>query len=446
MSHSSSIPPTETAAEFNDAVWLDVLQAVDRTYAELVQYQEQLEAKNAELETMRRFMASILASVSDVLIVVGHDGAVTEASRSVSGLLGVPSEEVAGRPLSDYVAKGSRQRMAEELAEVARTRKAATFEVDLMARDGQAPFEISLSPQLDDRGRSVGVVLTGRPLGEMRRAYAELDESHRELKQAQAHLVRNEKLASLGRLLAGVAHELNNPISFVYANAHALKKYAARFEEYFERVQAGASREELIELRQKLKLDRELKNLRSAIDGARDGAERVRDIVEDLRRLSADGAGEMSDFDLVETARVAAHWVERGTRRDIAIRTTGAERLMARGRPGHVQQVVMNLLQNAIDAVAETEAPEIALRFAAEDGRAVLEVRDNGPGIPPEHAGAVFDPFFTTKQVGKGTGLGLSISHKIAEEHGGALKLCERQEAGACFRLELPPAGGAEPA
>jgi two-component system sensor histidine kinase HupT/HoxJ len=92
---------------------------------------------------------------------------------------------------------------------------------------------------LDDRGRVIGHVLTGRPLGELRRAYAELEHSHDELKAAQALLVRNEKLASLGRLLAGVAHELNNPISFVYANTHALDRYASKFETYFERVQAG---------------------------------------------------------------------------------------------------------------------------------------------------------------------------------------------------------------
>jgi two-component system sensor histidine kinase HupT/HoxJ len=231
---------------------------------------------------------------------------------------------------------------------------------------------------------------------------------------------------------------LNNPISFVYANAHGLEKYAARFEEYFDRVQAGASRAELIELRRKLRLDRELKNLRSAIDGARDGAARVRDIVEDLRRLSAEGSGETTDFDLVAVARVAAHWVERGARRDIAVVFEGAERLIARGRPGHIQQVLMNLVQNAVDALAGAAEPRIVLRFAAEDGRAVLELRDNGPGIPPDLAGKIFDPFFTTKEVGKGTGLGLSISHKIVEEHGGALKLCDRQEAGACFRLELP--------
>ncbi len=440
MSQPGQIPTDSGAIGIDESAWLDVLQAVDQTYAELVEYQERLEAKNAELEALRSFMASILASVSDVLIVVGRDGLVEEASRSARDTLA--ADKAVGKPLLGLAVESARHRLTDAVAEVLQTRRPRSLEIELLTLEGPAPFEVSLSPRLDERGKGVGVVLTGRPLGELRRAYAELDESHRELKAAQAQLVRNEKLASLGRLLAGVAHELNNPISFVYANAHALEKYAARFESYFERVQAGATRDELIELRQKLKLDREMKNLRSAIDGARDGAERVRDIVEDLRRLSAEGSGEMRDFDLVATARVAAHWVERGSRHDVEIVYEGAERLVARGRSGHVQQVVMNLVQNAIDALAGRQDARVVLHFAEEGGRAVLEVRDNGPGVAAEAAAAIFDPFFTTKEVGKGTGLGLSISHKIAEEHGGDLRLCDRTEGGACFRLELPLGGG----
>ena len=252
-------------------------------------------------------------------------------------------------------------------------------------------------------------------------------------------LVRNEKLASLGRLLAGVAHELNNPISFVYASTHALEKYATRFETYFERVQAGASREELVALRAELKLERDLKNLRQAIAGARDGSERVRDIVNDLRRLSASGTGDAVAFDLVDVARVAANWVERGSKANIALRFTGLPSLTLRGIPGHVQQIVMNLVQNAFDAMEGRAGAALTVHVSTEGPVARLEVIDNGPGVPEDTAAAIFDPFFTTKPVGQGTGLGLSISHKIAEEHGGALSLHPAPEGtGACFRLELP--------
>lgn len=433
-------PGSDSPAKFSDDAWVEVLSAMDRTYADLVSYQEQLERQNAELQEMRTFLTAILSSVSDVLIVADRGARVARVSRSVEGLTGAGEVALAGRPLGDLFAPAARTAVEAALAGVRESRRGAQVEAELLVVGGVEPLDLSIAPRLDDRGRVDGFVLTGRPLGALRKAYAELSESHDALKTAQAQLVRNEKLASLGRLLAGVAHELNNPISFVYANAHALERYAGKFETYFARVQEGASREELIALRQELRLDREVANLRTAIEGAREGAERVRDIVEDLRRLSSDGSGAAVVFDLAQTARTAAEWVMRGMKQPVAL-TVETEPVQVLGRPGHVQQVVMNLVQNAVDALEGLTGGAITLTVRPEGGRAVLTVADNGPGVPEALRPAIFDPFFTTKAVGRGTGLGLSISHKIAEEHGGALTLCDATE-GACFRLELPLAEG----
>ncbi|MEX5726948.1 two-component system sensor histidine kinase HupT/HoxJ [Rhodovulum iodosum] len=425
------------STEFSDTVWANVLAAVDRTYAELVGYQERLERQNAELETMRSFLASILSSVSDVLIVVSRQGAIEKVSESVAAMTGRPRTALAGQQVVQLFAEADRAAVVEGMRRAALDRAPATIESSLIAQDGQSPLELSISPRLDERGRISGHVLTGRPLGELRQAYADLAHSHDELKAAQTLLVRNEKLASLGRLLAGVAHELNNPISFVYANVHALERYGAKFEAYFDKVQAGASRDELVKLREELRLDREIGNLRDAVAGARDGAERVRDIVEDLRRLSAEGTGEIIEFDLVETANVATTWVLRGTKREVKVTFSGEPRVMVRGRPGHIQQVVMNLVQNALDALETEEKGRIDLAASRENGFAVLRVADNGPGVPEDVRQSIFDPFFTTKDVGKGTGLGLSISHKITHEHGGDLRLCAETD-GTCFQVTLP--------
>lgn len=426
----------DTTTEFSETAWAEVLSAVDRTYADLVDYQERLERQNAELDELRGFLASVLGSVSDVLLVLSRQGRVQEVNASFLALTAQAKAAAVGQPVTALFDREDGDRLTAAIAKALSTKAAVTIEVQLTTPTGPAPIELSISPLVDDRGRGTGTVLTGRPLGELRQAYAALAQSHRDLQEAQAQLVRNEKLASLGRLLAGVAHELNNPISFVYANAHALERYAAKFETYFTRVQQGATRDELIRLREELKLDRELRNLREAVRGARDGAERVRDIVEDLRRLSSDGSGDRVDFDLTETARVAAQWVLRGAKRKVPVRIEGATRLMAHGRPGHIQQVVMNLVQNAVDALDGTAEPEIVMTLSEEAGLACLTVRDNGPGIPAALEASVFDPFFTTKPVGAGTGLGLSISHKIAQEHGGSLRLVPG-DRGACFRLTL---------
>lgn len=434
------IPAPRTQA-FSDDAWGEVLSAMDRTYADLVVYQEQLERQNAELQEMRTFLTAILSSVSDVLIVADRTGRVAQVSRSVGVLAGRAEADLLGQPMAAMFDPAEAAVLETVLHKARDTRRSTQVEVNLVTPSGTEPLEMSIAPRLDDRGRVDGFVLTGRPMGALRKAYAELTDSHGALKTAQAQLVRNEKLASLGRLLAGVAHELNNPISFVYANAHALGRYAGKFETYFARVQDGASREELMALRADLRLDREVANLRDAVRGAHDGAERVRDIVEDLRRLSSDGSGEKVLFDLAETVRIAASWVMRGMKQPVALTMGPMQPVQVRGRPGHVQQVVMNLVQNSVDALEGQAGGRILLSVRQEDGQAVLAVADNGPGVPEDLRSAIFDPFFTTKAVGRGTGLGLSISHKIAEEHGGSLSLNDRGE-GACFRLALPAEGG----
>lgn len=432
-------PMTEEPLQgFNEETWREVVAAMDRTYSELVDYQELLEKQNRELDEMRQFMASVLASVSDLLLVIDRDRRITRTGGAIAAILKTDRDPPVGTSLDTLVAETDRAVLAATIDDVSRDRAPRHVEIQFVTPDGPAPLELSVSARLDPRGRSQGVVLVGRPLGELRNAYHELEASHQALKQAQSQLVQNEKLASLGRLVAGVAHELNNPISFVYANTHALEKYTARLETYFEAVQAGKSRPELVALRDELHLDKTIRNLRTAIDGAKDGAERVRDIVEDLRRLSAEGTGEAVAFDLMTTARTAADWVARGTKTPVRIAFAGEARARALGNPGHVQQIVMNLVQNAIDALAETPEPEIAIQICEARECVTLKVIDNGPGIPEAVAASIFDPFFTTKEVGKGTGLGLSISHKIAEDHGGALDLARTGPSGSCFQLTLP--------
>ncbi|MCC5993636.1 MAG: PAS domain-containing protein [Rhodobacteraceae bacterium] len=430
---------TQLDGRFSDKAWRDVIAAMDRSYAELVEYQERLETQNAELQSMRGFLESVLVSVSDILVVASRPGKVEQVSASLTSRMGRDATALQGQKTADLFTDPAALRAALDNCRISRA--PVTIELELDADPSPMPYELVIAPRLDGRGRVAGFVLTGRSVGELRQAYQALSHSHDELKQMQGQLVRNEKLASLGRLLAGVAHELNNPISFVYANAHALERYAAKFETYFDHVADGASRAALIALRTELRLDRELRNLREAVQGAREGAERVRDIVADLRRLSADGSGEIAEFDLVEVSRVAAKWVLRGRAEAVELEHDGCDSLTVCGRVGHIQQVVMNLVQNAVDVLEAQDGGRVTLTCIAEGDKAVLLVADNGPGIAPDVQAMIFDPFFTTKPVGKGTGLGLSISHKIAQEHGGNLLVCPDQTEGACFRLELPVAG-----
>lgn len=427
---------------FSDEVWLEVLQSVDQAYKELVDYQVELEDRNLELEGMRGFLTSILGAMSDILLVSGPEGQILEVNQAFMELTGHQRGDALGLQVQDVFADHEREDIRVDLNQLRAGYAVQHKERDILINGASTPLDLSITARLDGRGRYVGAVLLGRPVGELRRAYQEMEESHQALKHAQSQLVHSEKLASLGRLLAGVAHELNNPISFVYGNAHALERYTERFETYFKRVENGADRPELVTLRHDLKLDRAVKQMRSAVSGALEGAERVRDLVESLRQLSADGTGAFELFNLRELVETAVVWVIKGRVSNVPVEITCPDEVIAYGRPSHIQQVVMNLIQNALDAMEETPDPAVALIIFKDGDRAVLEVADKGPGIPEDVALRVFDPFFTTKDVGKGTGLGLSISYKIVEENRGELSCRNGAQGGAVFRLGLPMSSG----
>ena len=155
-------------------------------------------------------------------------------------------------------------------------------------------------------------------------------------------------------------------------------------------------------------------------------------------------SGERSRFDLVHVVATAVHWVTKGARQDLRVDLQAPAVVQIDGHPGQLQQVLMNLVQNAIDALRDIESrPRIEVRVDVVDGQARVRVHDNGAGIAPDDLVRVFDPFFTTKPLGQGTGLGLSISYGIVNEHGGRLTAANHVQGGALFTLSLPLEGAA---
>lgn len=284
----------------------------------------------------------------------------------------------------------------------------------------------------------LGIVITGRPIGELHRAYHALRETHDELKRTQQQLLQSEKMASLGRLVAGVAHELNNPISFVLGNVHAMRRYTTRFKQYLDAMHAGVSHVSLATLREQLRIDHILSDLAPLLDGAIEGAERTRDIVDGLKRFSATDRNENVKFNMTEIIERSVHWVTRATPAKFRVKIRLPDDLPVTGSPGQMQQVIINLIQNAADATDHQAEPLLEVSAREENGEIIVLFRDNGPGIATDALDKMFDPFYTTKPVGKGTGLGLSISYGIIERHGGKLSVGNLQHGGAEFVLRLP--------
>lgn len=422
----------------NEAAWIDVIHKMDNVYVDLVRYQVELEEKNAALELAQKFISSVLSSMTDILIVCDVNGNIQQVNRALEETTGKSEKDLLQQPIASLFSPVS-QHMVEKFPEKIRSDAIVDCEVSLQSKEGSPiPLATNCASRYDHDGRLVGMVLIGRPVGELRRAYQELSLAHAELKQTQQQLIQSEKMASLGRLVAGVAHELNNPISFVFGNVHALRRYESRLLRYINKLEDSIDPDEITKLRSELNISRILEDISPLIDGTLEGAERVSDIVQELRRFSSGQKDQPITFDLSGVVRTAAHWVVKSARIKPIVNFNLPEKLEVTACKGYVHQILVNLIQNAVDVMEDHDKPIIDIQCEQQDHTVRVDIRDYGPGIPSGDLIKVFEPFYTTKPVGKGTGLGLYISYNLAVDQHGEILANNHPEGGAIFSLILP--------
>jgi two-component system sensor histidine kinase HupT/HoxJ len=377
--------------------------------------------------------------MSDVLVVCGPDGGVRRVNPAFADLTGWAAADVVGQPLEALFADGDtgalvafsqRPSAAGLRACAVRLRRAGGGATDVLSVDG--------APCADPSGRPLGAVLIGRPAGDRGRSAEGLAGRPDTAPPARRARAQHDKMASLGRLVSGVAHELNNPISFVNGNVHVLDRYCRRIRAYVEAVHHGVTGDDLAVLRESLRIDHALADLPDLIAGTLEGTGRVTEIVTSLRRLSFAQAAPAEPFDLGEVVRTAVLWTAHGDGAAARVAVDLGDNLEALGNGGQIQQVVTNLVQNALDATAGRPGGAVRVVARRLGGRIRLTVSDTGPGIPEDQMRSVFDPFFTTKAVGEGTGLGLWISYGLVRDHGGTLSVANGPQGGAVFTADLP--------
>ncbi len=274
-------------------------------------------------------------------------------------------------------------------------------------------------------------------------SYRQLDAAHKQLQQAQSQLVEAEKMASLGQLTAGIAHEINNPINFVSSNVGPLKKdlneifeLLQRYEQLHESADPAAELVEVAALRDEYDPEMLADEIRDLLTGIEEGARRTRDIVLGLRNFSRADENDFKPTDLQQGLESTLLLLRNKLKHRVEVHRDYQPVPPVECLPGKINQVFMNILTNAHQAIKDKG--DIFVSTRPEGDKVLVEIRDTGSGMSEEIRRRIFEPFYTTKGVGQGTGLGLSISFGIIENHGGSIAVDSVEGRGSTFAIRLP--------
>jgi signal transduction histidine kinase len=282
----------------------------------------------------------------------------------------------------------------------------------------------------------------------LERAIKSEQEAHKALRNAHTRIVMSEKLAALGNLIAGVAHEINNPLAFVVNNLAVLRRDVENLRQLLLLYQSGDQSlaqhqgelaAKILELSERIDLKYTLDGLPDLIARSHEGLGRIQNIVRDLRDFARQeqSAGKMEEADVNAGVAPTINIVSgRAKKQGVQLETDLGSLPLVTCYPARINQVLLNLVVNAIDACGQ--GGKVIVRTRPSDAGVMLQVIDNGSGIDPQTISKIFDPFFTTKPQGHGTGLGLSISHGIISEHGGLIEVDSTLGKGSTFTVYLP--------
>lgn len=259
------------------------------------------------------------------------------------------------------------------------------------------------------------------------------------IKESHSIMLHQEKMAAIGQLSAGIAHEINNPVGFISSNLGTLKNYTAKLMEYIDSSSRGMNTEELVQLRKKLKIDYIVSDIGDLITESMEGTERVKSIVGNLKNFSRQGETEAKLADINDGLESTLKIIWNELKYKAKVVKEYNELPLVKCYIQQLNQVFMNFLINAVHAIEKEGV--ITIKTWHDDNNIFVSVSDSGQGIPPENISKLFEPFFTTKDIGKGTGLGLSISYEIIKKHNGEIRVESEVGQGSTFTLSIPVAG-----
>ena len=402
----------------------------DRVCGVSEDFTEHRQAEEALRESEERFR-NIVEYANDILYSLTTDGVFTYVSPNWTDILGHDVSEVNGQSFAPFVHPEDLPACLAFLNKVIETgEKQSGIEYRVKHKDGSWRWHTSNASCLkDDHGNQVSFIGIARDVTDKKRASEELRRANRELRETQAQLVQSEKMASLGNLVAGIAHEINTPVGAI----HSMHDTLIRAVEKLQRTLASDLPQEYWEdqaIQSTLKVISDANRVIAA------GSERVTEIVHSLRSFARLDEAEMKEADLHEGIDNALTLVDHALkgRIDVVKHYSNIPPIVC--YPSRLNQVFLNILVNAAQAIEDTG--EITIATFVKGDRAHVTIRDTGVGIPEDHLKEIYDPGFTTKGVGVGTGLGLSICYQIIQDHEGEIQVESQIGEGTTFTVVLP--------
>ncbi|MCL5236863.1 MAG: response regulator [Nitrospirae bacterium] len=369
------------------------------------------------------------------------------------------SDEIAGTVIS--IRDFTELKMATEALEITNTsidndRKELQFalsDISFILQEVEKNKDLAVRFKVPDSSTSNPIYQIGEHFNNMMNMLEaknnQLEKAYAELKAAQSRILQQEKMASIGQLAAGVAHEINNPTGFIMSNLGSLQKYTGKLSEFLkiqsEAIEelsrhAGGSAEAVLgrvkEFKRTLKIDYVTDDLGNLIKESIDGTERVKKIVQDLKRFSHVDESEYKMADINSGLESTINIVWNELKYKASVKKEFGNIPMTKCNPGQLNQVFMNILVNAAHAIEKQG--EITVKTWREGEHIHISIADTGCGIPEDKLGKIFEPFFTTKEVGKGTGLGLSIAYDIVKKHNGEITAVSETGKGTKFTIKIP--------
>ena len=448
-----SLMAMSTMLVFIVLIWLSV-RSVHRSE------QHRMAAEEA-LKHSQAFYHSLVENLPQNIFRKDLEGRFSFGNKRFCTELGVTPEKLLGKTDFDFFPHELAERYRHADAAVISSGRMFEAVEEHVTPDGKKLYvQVMKNPIYDADGNAIGIQGIFWDVTDKKHSEAILQQTNRllteavnserqaieKLKMAQSALVQTEKLAGLGQMVAGVAHEINNPLSFVNNNVAVLQRDVAALKELLLLYRQGGEiiathNDELAtwirEMEEHIDLPYTLGNLDEILIRSRDGLRRIQQIVRDLRDFARLDESDLLEIDLNEGIESTVNIIRgRAKKKQIQIEMDLRPLPKITCYPAKINQVVMNLLANAIDAC--NDRGRVKVHTEPVDGKVVIEIQDNGSGIDPAILDRIFDPFFTTKPPGEGTGLGLSISYGIVQDHGGSIDLESTPGKGTCFKIQLP--------